>query len=82
MAYVKVGTLKMLPPGSATQVELGGDAVALCNVGGTLYAMHGICPHSGGPLGYGALDGPISRLPVSRMGVRLPHWDDGRGRKT
>jgi len=60
---LKVGTLKMLPPGSATQVELGGDAVALCNVGGTLYAMHGICPHSGGPLGYGALDGPILACP-------------------
>ena len=63
MAFVKVGALKLLPPGSATQVDIGGDAVAVCNVDGTLYAMDGICPHSGGPLGHGALDGAILTCP-------------------
>jgi nitrite reductase (NADH) small subunit len=60
---VRVGTLTQLPPGSAMQVEIGGDAVAVCNVDGTLHAMNGICPHSGGPLGYGTLDGPILTCP-------------------
>jgi nitrite reductase (NADH) small subunit len=63
MPFVKVGALKLLPPGSATQVDIGGDAIAVCNVDGTLYAMDGICPHSGGPLGHGALDGPILTCP-------------------
>ena len=45
-------------------MEIGdGDAVAVCNVAGTLYAIDGICPHSGGPLGHGALDGPILTCP-------------------
>ena len=64
MAFVKVGSLKLLPPGSATQIALaGGDAVAVCNVDGVLHAIDGICPHSGGPLGHGALDGPILTCP-------------------
>jgi nitrite reductase (NADH) small subunit len=63
MAFVRVGALKLLPPGSATHVDIDGDAVAVCNVGGTLFAMDGICPHSGGPLGHGVLDGPILTCP-------------------
>jgi len=64
MAFVKVGSLKLLPPGSATQHEMeGGRAVAVCNVAGALYAIDGVCPHSGGPLGDGALDGPILTCP-------------------
>ncbi len=64
MAFVKVGSLKLLPPGSATHFEVGdGDAMAVCNVAGVVYAIDGICPHSGGPLGHGALDGPILTCP-------------------
>jgi nitrite reductase (NADH) small subunit len=64
MALVKVGALKLLPPGAATHLEMDdGSAVAVCNVAGTLYAIDGICPHSGGPLGHGALDGPILTCP-------------------
>jgi nitrite reductase/ring-hydroxylating ferredoxin subunit len=64
MAFVKVGSLKLLPPGSATQLEMDdGSAVAVCNVAGALHAIDGICPHAGGPLGHGALDGPILTCP-------------------
>ena len=63
MAFQKVGELRLLPPGSALHVRMGDDAVAVCNVEGTLYAMDGICPHSGGPLGHGALEGHILACP-------------------
>ena len=63
MAFVSVGPLKLVPPGSAIQADIAGNAVAVCNVEGTLHAMGGICPHSGGPLGHGALDGPILTCP-------------------
>jgi nitrite reductase/ring-hydroxylating ferredoxin subunit len=63
MPFRSVGPLKLLPPGTAIQVEIDGNAVALCNVDGTLHAIDGICPHSGGPLGHGALDGPILTCP-------------------
>ena|SRR5437868_4233206 len=63
MALVKVGPLKLLPPGSAIHVEFGDGAIAVCNVDGTLHAIDGICPHSGGPLGHGALDGSVLTCP-------------------
>ena len=63
MVFVNVGALKHLPAGSAMQFEMGDSAVAVCNVGGTLHAMDGICPHSGGPLGEGALDGHVLTCP-------------------
>ncbi len=57
MAFVKVGSLAKLPPGSLAQVEVGENTFALCNVNGELHAMDGICPHAAGPLGQGALHG-------------------------
>jgi nitrite reductase (NADH) small subunit len=46
-----------LPPGRAAEVLVGGRPIALFNVGGTFHALAGRCPHRGGPLGGGALDG-------------------------
>jgi len=63
MAFRSVGPLKLLPPGTAIQVDIDGNAVAVCNVDGTLHAIDGVCPHSGGPLGHGTLDGPILTCP-------------------
>ena len=50
MAFVKVGSLAALPPGSVTEVTLGEDSYAICNLKGDLHALWGICPHAGGPL--------------------------------
>lgn len=57
MAFVKIGSLGELPPGTVSQVEVGDESVAVCNVGGEIHALDGICPHAGGPLGQGALHG-------------------------
>ncbi len=38
-------------------VDVGDQTFAICNVAGELHAVDGICPHSGGPLGEGALHG-------------------------
>jgi nitrite reductase (NADH) small subunit len=46
-----------LPPGRGAEVQVGGQAVALFNVGGTFHALAGHCPHRGGPLGEGFVDG-------------------------
>lgn len=57
MAFRKAATLAQLPPGALIQVELGAETLALCNAGGEIHALEGICPHAGGPLGQGALHG-------------------------
>ncbi len=37
--------------------------IALFNVAGTFYALDGVCPHQGGPLGQGDLAGCIVTCP-------------------
>ena len=36
---------------------VGDGTYAVCNAGGEIHALDGICPHAGGPLGQGALHG-------------------------
>jgi nitrite reductase/ring-hydroxylating ferredoxin subunit len=55
MAFVRVGSVSDLPPGSLREVSVGDEPFALCNVNGELHALHGVCPHEGGPLGQGDL---------------------------
>ena len=69
MAFVKLAAVSQVPEGTALHVETpDGAAVAICNVEGELYAMDGICPHSGGPLGEGALHGRILMCPFHAWG--------------
>ena len=51
------------PPGTARELVVGGQIVALYNVDGTLYALDGVCPHQGGPLGKGRLCGSVVTCP-------------------
>ena len=44
-----------LPPGSVTEVRVGGESYALCNIDGAIYCVAGACPHAGGPLAQGML---------------------------
>ena len=55
MPRIKVASLAKLAPGALIQVDLGEDTYAVCNAGGEIHVLDGICPHAGGPLGQGAL---------------------------
>jgi nitrite reductase/ring-hydroxylating ferredoxin subunit len=57
MPLVNAGPIAQLPPGSVMEVEAEGEFYAVCNAGGTVYAMGGTCLHHGGPLGHGTLEG-------------------------
>jgi len=57
MSFVKVGSLAALPPGTVMEAQVGEGTYAICNAGGEVHALDGICPHAGGPLGQGALHG-------------------------
>jgi nitrite reductase/ring-hydroxylating ferredoxin subunit len=49
--------------GEARVVEVGDRTLAVFNVGGTFYAIDNTCPHRGGPLGEGDVDGRIVVCP-------------------
>jgi nitrite reductase (NADH) small subunit len=63
MAYQKLASLDELPQGTLLEIVQGNDLYALCNVAGEVRAMSGTCPHHGGPLGQGALEGSIVTCP-------------------
>ena len=57
MAFVKVCPLEKFPPGSLMEFSAGDILIAICNRGGEIRAIGGVCPHQGGPLGEGAMNG-------------------------
>ena len=69
MAFVKVGKIQDVPPGSAKVYEVNGRTVAVCNVGGDLFAVDDVCTHDEGSLDQGALEGFEIECP--RHGARF-----------
>jgi nitrite reductase (NADH) small subunit len=61
--FVKLATLDELPPGRGIEVEHDGRIYALFNVGGVISAIDGVCPHQGGPLADGAIEGTCVTCP-------------------
>jgi nitrite reductase (NADH) small subunit len=60
MPFIKVGNVSQLPPDTVMEVMVGDDPYAICNVGGTVRALSGVCIHRGGPLGQGQIhDGRV-----------------------
>ena len=63
MTKLKAGRTADLPPGALKEVQLNGKTFAIANFEGTLYAMDGICGHTGGRLGQGQLIGDVVKCP-------------------
>jgi nitrite reductase (NADH) small subunit len=57
MATARVASLAELTPGTLLEATVGDRPIALCNFQGAIHAFTGECPHLGGPLGQGTLDG-------------------------
>lgn len=55
--FVAVAEIASLPPGKGRTVEVRGKRFALWNVDGKYCAIDDDCPHRGGPLGAGLLEG-------------------------
>ena len=55
---VKIGEREALPPaGEAREFEIGERVICVANVNGEYSALDNVCPHRGGPLGQGFLEG-------------------------
>ena len=59
MALMSVAATGDIPVGEGRVVDAAGMTLALFNVGGTYYAIDNGCPHRGGPLGEGDIDGTL-----------------------
>jgi nitrite reductase (NADH) small subunit len=61
--WIRIASLSECPPGSARELVADDRVIALFNVEGDIYALDGICPHQGGPLGKGTVAGCIVTCP-------------------
>jgi nitrite reductase/ring-hydroxylating ferredoxin subunit len=61
--FVKVATTGELAPGQAKKVELEGKTIALFNLEGSYHAIDDTCPHRGGPLSQGLIEGEVVTCP-------------------
>lgn len=63
MPSVALISVDDLLPGKTAEVVAEGRIFAVYNVDGEIHVLDGICPHAGGPLGKGTLDGNVVTCP-------------------
>lgn len=63
MAFIKIAEVNMLKPGEKKSFSLNNKTVMLANVDGTFYALDNKCPHMGGALSGGDLEGATLACP-------------------
>ena len=63
MRWVRVGDEGQIKRGGCRVVQAAGRSVAVFNVDGELCAIDNTCPHQGGPLGEGDLEGDVITCP-------------------
>lgn len=55
--FFAICSIDGIPEGTGRQFKVGDREIALFRVGGRFYALDGLCPHAGGPLGEGEVEG-------------------------
>ena len=68
-----------LAPGEMKLVDLDGEEMAIANVDGEYFAFDNTCPHKGGPLTEGKLEGDIVTCPwhATPFNVRTGEAQEG-----
>ena len=77
MPRLRVATAGDLSTGEGRVVEVEGRALALFNVDGVYHCIENACPHRGGPLGEGDLEGRVVSCPWHAW-----RWDVTTGANT
>jgi len=60
---IQVATVADLPEGAVRHIVVHDKPMALCKVDGQFYAVNAVCPHMGGPLASGRLNGCLLTCP-------------------
>jgi 3-phenylpropionate/trans-cinnamate dioxygenase ferredoxin subunit len=65
--FIEVTGLEQIRPGAGSRFIVLDKEMAIFNVDGKICAISDHCPHAGGSLGLGKLDGKIVTCPVHGM---------------
>ncbi|HEX5412033.1 MAG TPA: Rieske 2Fe-2S domain-containing protein [Terriglobia bacterium] len=60
---IQVATVADLPEGAVRHIVIHDKPMALCKVEGQFFAVNAVCPHMGGPLASGRLNGCLLTCP-------------------
>jgi nitrite reductase (NADH) small subunit len=56
--FVRICPISELPrPGEVVEMIVDGKTLCIAHAGGTVAVLDGVCPHEGGPLGEGSIEG-------------------------
>ena len=61
--FTKVAEVGEIPQGTVKHITVHDKPMALCNVEGSFCAVNAVCPHMGGPLASGRLEGCVLACP-------------------
>lgn len=61
--FIKVTTVGEMPEGTVRHIVVHEKPMALCNLDGQYFAVNAVCPHMGGPLASGRLEGCLITCP-------------------
>ncbi len=70
--WMRLGRADEFPPGEARVVETGGPALAVFNLDGRFHVLANACPHEGGPLGEGKVEGTVVTCPAHQWKFDIP----------
>jgi nitrite reductase (NADH) small subunit/3-phenylpropionate/trans-cinnamate dioxygenase ferredoxin subunit len=73
--FIPVAKVADVAPGSATTVVVDGREIAVFHIGEVFYALDNTCPHQGGPLADGWIEGATVTCPWHAWCFRL---EDGK----
>ncbi len=62
--FVRAASVHDVAPGEVRAVRVRNQVLALVNTGANWYAVDNSCPHIGGPLASGYLDGTVLMCPL------------------
>ena len=62
--WYKAAKVSDIKDGAAQVVPIDGKTIALFNLKGKFFALDNVCPHRGGPLAQGYVDGTIVTCPL------------------
>ncbi len=82
--FVRIGAVNDLAPGTMKEVLVGQTPILVARIGDAYYATQGRCPHMGGILSKGKLDGTVVTCPRHSSQFiltdgKVVRWMKGKG---
>ena len=70
--FIPIAHIEDLPPGTCKSIETKDWGIALFNLDGRIFALDNTCPHAGGPLGEGTIEGEHIACPWHGWKFHIP----------